>query len=323
MTLGMGVLFSMFYVSFAIRSSDGGRIAHDPHVIPTQPKISQLQAIETVERHIRSEIKDVQNIRLEYLLYNYSSSEYNSDKDYADYRINMGYSWDLEHVKQYPKPLNLRLFFVSANNTVYAINDTSHSYQKICDKPSSTCAIGNVMANAVRDKLVYFMDIHWFPQSRDVPSSEGYVLIDAETGEIAWSSVEYDKDLKPMPNVNFDNKTVSQLYKELANPPQTTNVDIEYGAADQSAHKGYLPKEVRVNLGIDNKVAWTNRDNVPESVVSDSGYIDELTGKKFDSGQILPGGTFEFTFTKPGEYSYHAEPHPWMRGKVTGVENFS
>jgi plastocyanin len=57
--------------------------------------------------------------------------------------------------------------------------------------------------------------------------------------------------------------------------------------------------------------------------VSDSGYFDELTGKKFDSGLIPPGGTFEFTFTKEGEYSYHAEPHPWIRGKVEVVESFT
>jgi plastocyanin len=116
---------------------------------------------------------------------------------------------------------------------------------------------------------------------------------------------------------------LSQLNKELADPPRSISIDIENGASDQSTDKGYFPKEVRVNLGIDNKIVWTNRDTVPETVVSDSGYIDELTGRKFDSGRIPPSGTFEFTFTKAGEYSYHAEPHPWMRGEITVVENFS
>lgn len=30
---------------------------------------------------------------------------------------------------------------------------------------------------------------------------------------------------------------------------------------------------------------------------------------------ILPGKSFEFTFHKLGEFSYHGKP--WMRGKVT------
>ena len=71
-----------------------------------------------------------------------------------------------------------------------------------------------------------------------------------------------------------------------------------------------------VTLGVDNKVIWTNRDSVQESVVSNTSYVDKLTGKKFDSGSMDSGDTFEFTFTKPGDYPYHAEPHPWIRGEI-------
>ncbi|HEV8405576.1 MAG TPA: plastocyanin/azurin family copper-binding protein [Nitrososphaera sp.] len=34
-------------------------------------------------------------------------------------------------------------------------------------------------------------------------------------------------------------------------------------------------------------------------------------------------GNWSFTFTKAGEFTYHCEPHPWMKGKVVVVENFS
>jgi plastocyanin len=38
---------------------------------------------------------------------------------------------------------------------------------------------------------------------------------------------------------------------------------------------------------------------------------------------IKPGGTFEFTFTRTGEYLYHCTSHPYMQGRVEIVENFS
>jgi plastocyanin len=182
-----------------------------------------------------------------------------------------------------------------------------------------------IAAYAAKDRLVYHIETNSSPSLPQGPFIEGHHIVDAETGEIVWNNIDYARENRPlpMPNVNFDNKTISQLKKELANPLQATYVDIEYGAADQSTNKGYFPKEVIVNLGIDNRVVWTNRDDVAESVVSDSGYVDKLTGKKFDSGLILPNSTYEFTFTKEGEYRYHAEPHPWMRGTVIVVENFS
>jgi plastocyanin len=180
-------------------------------------------------------------------------------------------------------------------------------------------------AYAARDKLVYSIEVNWSPPVAQEPYSEGHYLVDAETGEIVWNNIDFAAYPKPLlPNVNFDNnKTITQLQGEFANPPQTTNIDIEQGAANQSAHKGYLPKVISITLGVDNRVVWTNRDAEAESVVSDSGYVDTLTGKKSDSGLIPPGGTFEFTFTKEGEYSYHGESHPWMSGKIEVVESFA
>lgn len=327
MLLGMGVLFSMLYVSSIRSGSD--TTAHYSNVIPTRPKISQLQAMETVERHIRSEIKDVQKIRLDYQLYNFSWTDYYSNdpvyaSEYAQYRQKIGYSWDLVQVKNHPELLNLRLFYLHANNTVYEVNYRNNTYQKACERPALTCHITTLMETAAKGKLVYFTDVLWTPQPKDLPNSEGDVLVDAETGKIVWSAIEYLKNIRPEPNVIFSDKTVSQMLKERPNPPpQITNVEIENGASSQSAQKSYFPKEVRVTIGMNNRVVWTNRDNVPESVVSDSGYVDKSTGKKFESGLISPGGAFEFTFTKEGEYTYHAEAHPWMTGRVVVLQNFS
>jgi len=55
-------------------------------------------------------------------------------------------------------------------------------------------------------------------------------------------------------------------------------------------------------------VQWVNNDNVKHTVTSDEGV--------FDSGVFNTGDIFEYTFDTPGEYSYHCELHPFMKGKV-------
>lgn len=120
------------------------------------------------------------------------------------------------------------------------------------------------------------------------------------------------------------------LKAEVVNPPDLTKVNISEGSVIQS-NDNFLPKQVRGILGISNKVEWTSKDTVPHTVTSDDGYKDAYSGL-FDSRErpdqdggpfVMPGKTFDFLFTKSGEYGYHCEPHPWMTGKVEIVENFS
>jgi len=55
-------------------------------------------------------------------------------------------------------------------------------------------------------------------------------------------------------------------------------------------------------------VTWTNRDDIPHTVVSDD--------KAFKSKVMDTDEKFSFTFTKPGTYSYFCSVHPKMTGKV-------
>ncbi|HEY7777692.1 MAG TPA: plastocyanin/azurin family copper-binding protein, partial [Nitrososphaeraceae archaeon] len=74
-----------------------------------------------------------------------------------------------------------------------------------------------------------------------------------------------------------------------------------------------------------NKIIWTNADTTAHTVTTDTQYEDQISGpfNSIDSGGlILPQQTYEFTFTKDGEYAYHCEPHPWMTGKVIIVKSF-
>jgi len=56
-------------------------------------------------------------------------------------------------------------------------------------------------------------------------------------------------------------------------------------------------------------VTWTNRDDVPHTVVSD----DKTT---FKSKALDTDEQFSYTFTKPGKYSYFCSVHPKMTGEV-------
>jgi plastocyanin len=117
------------------------------------------------------------------------------------------------------------------------------------------------------------------------------------------------------------------LPEEVLNPPEVTEVSIAEGSSLESNGQFFVPKDVRGTIGISNKVVWTNTDVTGHTVTTDDGYVDLISGD-FNSieqlGAILmPGETFEFTFTEVGLYPYHCEPHPWMQASVEIVESFA
>jgi plastocyanin len=117
------------------------------------------------------------------------------------------------------------------------------------------------------------------------------------------------------------------LPEEILNPAGTTDVQIVEGSSLQSQTRNYIPKDVRATLEISNKVVWTNNDGTSHTVTSDDDYEDQINGAFASTeqlgGLIAPGQTFEFTFTKEGEYAYHCDPHPWMKGKIVVVPSFA
>ena len=72
------------------------------------------------------------------------------------------------------------------------------------------------------------------------------------------------------------------------------------------ANLSFGASEVRVRAGA--QVRWVNGDQVQHSVTAEDGA--------FDSGLIDPGRSFERVFDRPGTYSYHCTPHPFMHGRV-------
>ena len=101
-------------------------------------------------------------------------------------------------------------------------------------------------------------------------------------------------------------------------------VVIPEGASLESNPAFLVPDVIKVKIGANNTVRWVSEDTVPHGLVSDTGYKDPVSGplNSLEQQEQIPGGfiregqPFEFTFTEPGEYGYHGEPHPWMQGTV-------
>ncbi len=71
---------------------------------------------------------------------------------------------------------------------------------------------------------------------------------------------------------------------------------------------GFAPAMLTVAKGT--KVEWSNASDAPHTVTSDSGTT-------LASSIISPsGGSFSFTFTQPGTYTYHCTVHPYMKGTI-------
>jgi plastocyanin len=79
---------------------------------------------------------------------------------------------------------------------------------------------------------------------------------------------------------------------------ETTEVKID--------NFSFGPADVTVPVGA--TVTWTNRDDIPHTVVS--------TDKVFKSKVLDTDEKFSFTFSKAGTYPYFCSLHPKMTGKV-------
>ncbi len=80
--------------------------------------------------------------------------------------------------------------------------------------------------------------------------------------------------------------------------PETAEVKID--------NFSFGPAALTVPVGT--TVSWTNRDDIPHTVVSTEGV--------FKSKVLDTDEKFSFTFSKAGSYPYFCSIHPKMTGKV-------
>lgn len=78
------------------------------------------------------------------------------------------------------------------------------------------------------------------------------------------------------------------------------------GSSVTIANFAFSPASLTVKVGT--KVTWTNNDSTTHTVTADQGA--------FDAGNLPPGQSFSFTFTKAGTYNYHCSIHPSMTATI-------
>lgn len=125
----------------------------------------------------------------------------------------------------------------------------------------------------------------------------------------------------------------SLLYFSVVMPhkPGVVTVIVPEGTVGSSESKNFEPSTIKVVIGLNNTVRWHNQDLTMYTVVAsseDDPLFHNATTEQCENNdyqdcrvipsknQLPPGGTFEFTFTKPGVYDYHSVPHPFMQGTV-------
>jgi plastocyanin len=77
----------------------------------------------------------------------------------------------------------------------------------------------------------------------------------------------------------------------------------------------FIPGEVEIEAGT--TVRWTNEENLPHTVTSGTRANPTTL---FDSGTMVQGDTFTFTFGQAGTYSYFCAFHPGMDGVIVVTE---
>ena len=72
--------------------------------------------------------------------------------------------------------------------------------------------------------------------------------------------------------------------------------------------KDFMFAPTSMNVAAGSTVTWTNRDEEPHTVVSESGL--------FRSGALDTNESFSYRFEKPGTYRYTCSIHPRMVGTI-------
>ena len=80
----------------------------------------------------------------------------------------------------------------------------------------------------------------------------------------------------------------------------------------EATNECFIPHYVTVDFG--GEVTWTNDDTAAHTVVG--GTLADGPDGTFDSGLIMPGTSFSYTFEDAGVYPYFCVVHPWMEGTV-------
>ena len=88
-------------------------------------------------------------------------------------------------------------------------------------------------------------------------------------------------------------------------PAGSTTVSIASGASTLTT-TAFGANPLMISVGT--TISWLNGDNTTHTSVAD--------GNQCSSGNVAPGGRFNFTFATAGRFTYHCQIHPNMVGTI-------
>ena len=94
----------------------------------------------------------------------------------------------------------------------------------------------------------------------------------------------------------------------LARPGVTANTPQSSTATADVTIDNFSFRPQTLTVAVGTTVTWTNRDDIPHTVVSDDGVFKS---KARDTDE-----KFSYTFDQGGTYPYHCSIHPKMTGQV-------
>ena len=94
--------------------------------------------------------------------------------------------------------------------------------------------------------------------------------------------------------------------------PGDTSAAARTGPTVKASMKNIAFQPSRIEITAGTTEEWTNDDAVEHTVTA--------ADRSFDSGNMGPGATWRYTFTKPGTYQFFCVVHPFMKGVVVVTE---
>jgi len=92
----------------------------------------------------------------------------------------------------------------------------------------------------------------------------------------------------------------------LKEPEKNSSQNLNISAKVEIRGYKLSPESIEVAKGT--TVTWTNNDGPAHSIVSDTGI--------FRSSLLVTGQTYNYTFDTAGTYTYHSEPHSFVKGTI-------
>jgi plastocyanin len=100
----------------------------------------------------------------------------------------------------------------------------------------------------------------------------------------------------------------------------TTSLAVSVGRADVIiADHSFNPENITIR--VDTIITWVNNDSSEHQIISDMGYAGKSGGfsrqlSDLKSSRMYKGSTYSYRFQRVGNYTYHCNLYPDLRGSV-------